>query len=76
MVCRAEEAIKQREMIKRCKEDDQQKKKKKKTQSITNCNKDKSCRFKRSTSNLEKDGASSAIFLLACIACSSFSYHL
>ncbi|EOA14575.1 hypothetical protein CARUB_v10027817mg [Capsella rubella] len=75
MVCRAEEAMKQREMIKRCKEDDHQQKKKK-TQSITNCHKDKSCRFKRSTSNLENDGASSAIFLLACIACSSFTYHL
>ncbi|AED95928.1 hypothetical protein AtNW77_Chr5g0135021 [Arabidopsis thaliana] len=74
MVCRAEEAMKQRGIIKRCKEDDRHQKKK--MQSITNCNKEKSCRFKRSTSNLDNDGASSAIFLLACIACSSFSYHL
>ncbi|KAL1207277.1 hypothetical protein V5N11_009989 [Cardamine amara subsp. amara] len=74
MVCRAEEAMKKREKIKKCKEDDLQKKKMQ--YSITNCNKDKSSKFKRSTSNLDNDGASSAIFLLACIACSSFSYHL
>ncbi|XP_021286803.1 uncharacterized protein LOC110418408 [Herrania umbratica] len=33
------------------------------------CNKGKTPKFKRSTSNLEEDGASSAILLLACIAC-------
>ncbi|KAG5234230.1 MADS-box protein [Salix suchowensis] len=33
------------------------------------CNKGKTCRFKRSSSSLEEDGASSAILLLACIAC-------
>ncbi|KAE8716001.1 MADS-box protein CMB1 [Hibiscus syriacus] len=33
------------------------------------CNKGKTSKFKRSTSNLEADGASSAILLLACIAC-------
>ncbi|OAY30735.1 hypothetical protein MANES_14G054700v8 [Manihot esculenta] len=33
------------------------------------CNKAKVCKFKRSSSNLEDDGASSAILLLACIAC-------
>lgn len=33
------------------------------------CNKGKACKFKRSSSNLEEDGASSAILLLACIAC-------
>lgn len=32
------------------------------------CNKGKSIKFKRSTSNLEVDGASSAILLLAYIA--------
>ncbi|KAI4336282.1 hypothetical protein L6164_014826 [Bauhinia variegata] len=32
-------------------------------------NKGKSGKFKRSSSNLEEDGASSAILLLACIAC-------
>lgn len=72
MVCRAEEAMKQREKVNRGKEDDREKKK----QLITHFNKDKSCRFKRSTCNLDHDGASSAIYLLACIACSSFSYHL
>ncbi|KAK7858090.1 hypothetical protein CFP56_014536 [Quercus suber] len=33
------------------------------------CNKGKVCKFKRSSSNLEEDGASSAILLLACIVC-------
>ncbi|OAY47917.1 hypothetical protein MANES_06G116300v8 [Manihot esculenta] len=33
------------------------------------CNKANVCKFKRSSSNLEDDGASSAILLLACIAC-------
>ncbi|XP_021909035.1 uncharacterized protein LOC110823063 [Carica papaya] len=33
------------------------------------CNKAKVCKFKRSSSNLEEDGASSAILFLACIAC-------
>lgn len=33
------------------------------------CNKGKASKFKRSSSNLEEDGASSAILLLACIAC-------
>ncbi|EOY22403.1 hypothetical protein QUC31_007717 [Theobroma cacao] len=33
------------------------------------CNKGKTPKFKRSSSNLEEDGASSAILLLACIAC-------
>jgi len=33
------------------------------------CNKGKASKFKRSSSNLEEDGASSAILFLACIAC-------
>ncbi|KFK26676.1 hypothetical protein AALP_AA8G278500 [Arabis alpina] len=73
MVCRAEEALKQREKVNRCTEHDREKKKK---QLITHFNKEKSCRFKRSTCNLDHDGASTAIYLIACIACSSFSYHL
>ncbi|KAG2678632.1 hypothetical protein I3760_11G010700 [Carya illinoinensis] len=36
---------------------------------IMQCNKGKSSKFKRSSSNLEEDGVSSAILLLACIAC-------
>ncbi|KAL2242937.1 UNVERIFIED_CONTAM: hypothetical protein Sindi_0411700 [Sesamum indicum] len=36
---------------------------------IAHCNKGKSTKFKRSTSNLEEDGVSAAILLLACIAC-------
>ncbi|KAL9372796.1 hypothetical protein Peur_035040 [Populus x canadensis] len=39
------------------------------TQKQIQCNKGKTCKFKRSSSNLEEDGASSAILLLACIAC-------
>ncbi|CAL0325308.1 unnamed protein product [Lupinus luteus] len=33
------------------------------------CNKGKAGKFKRSSSNLEEDGVSSAILFLACIAC-------
>ncbi|OIV89250.1 hypothetical protein TanjilG_24221 [Lupinus angustifolius] len=33
------------------------------------CNKGKADKFKRSSSNLAEDGVSSAIMLLACIAC-------
>ncbi|KAB2609194.1 hypothetical protein D8674_012362 [Pyrus ussuriensis x Pyrus communis] len=29
----------------------------------------KVCKFKRSTSNIDEDGASTAILLLACIVC-------
>ncbi|XP_047974069.1 uncharacterized protein LOC125216410 [Salvia hispanica] len=36
---------------------------------IVQCNKAKITKFKRSSSNLEEDGLSAAIFLLACIAC-------
>ncbi|KAK9090193.1 hypothetical protein Sjap_023370 [Stephania japonica] len=35
------------------------------------CNKGKACKFKKSCSHSEEDGASSAILLLACIACIS-----
>ncbi|KAH6799569.1 hypothetical protein C2S51_036053 [Perilla frutescens var. frutescens] len=38
-------------------------------QMIVQCNKGKTAKFKRSTSNIEEDGLSAAIFLLACIAC-------
>ncbi|KAK9073565.1 hypothetical protein SSX86_007889 [Deinandra increscens subsp. villosa] len=37
---------------------------------IMQYNKDNTAKFKRSTSQLEDDGVSSAILLLACIACS------
>ncbi|TYJ06006.1 hypothetical protein E1A91_A12G203300v1 [Gossypium mustelinum] len=37
--------------------------------SMIQCNKGKTSKFKRSSSNLEEDGSSSAILLLACIAC-------
>ncbi|KAG5019620.1 hypothetical protein AAZX31_06G164900 [Glycine max] len=36
------------------------------------CNKGKIGMFKRSSSNMEEDGASSAILLLACIALCTF----
>jgi len=36
------------------------------------CNKGKMNKFKRSSSNMEEDGASSAILLLACIALCTF----
>ncbi|KAK9069879.1 hypothetical protein SSX86_010275 [Deinandra increscens subsp. villosa] len=38
---------------------------------IMQYNKGNTTKFKRSTSHLEDDGVSSAILLLACIACSS-----
>lgn len=36
---------------------------------VLQCNKGRASKFKRSTSNLEEDGVSSAILLLAAIAC-------
>ncbi|XP_038682933.1 uncharacterized protein LOC119983336 [Tripterygium wilfordii] len=57
MVSRVEEAMKKKQQ--------QQQEVQKQIQ----CNKGKVSKFKRSTSNLEEDGASSAILLLACIAC-------
>ncbi|XP_065877060.1 uncharacterized protein [Euphorbia lathyris] len=39
------------------------------------CNKGKTSKFKRSISNLEDDGASSAILFLACIACTTPSSY-
>ncbi|KAK9113512.1 hypothetical protein Syun_020309 [Stephania yunnanensis] len=35
------------------------------------CNKGKACKFKKSCFHGEEDGASSAILLIACIACIS-----
>ncbi|KAL8456807.1 hypothetical protein ACS0TY_034052 [Phlomoides rotata] len=40
---------------------------------IVQCNKGKTTKFKRSTSDLDQDGLSAAIFLLACIACTPSS---
>ncbi|CAO2824707.1 unnamed protein product [Amaranthus hypochondriacus] len=63
MVSRVEEAIKGR---------NQQQQQKQMVQ-IMQCNKGKINKFKRSTSSLEEDGASSAILFLACIACAPSS---
>ncbi|KAK1427706.1 hypothetical protein QVD17_16399 [Tagetes erecta] len=41
-----------------------------KKEMIMQYNKSNTTKFKRSTSHLEDDGVSSAILLLACIACS------
>ncbi|KAJ9678044.1 hypothetical protein PVL29_022815 [Vitis rotundifolia] len=42
---------------------------------IQYCNEGKASKFKRSSSNLEEDSVSSAILLLACIACApSYPY--
>ncbi|CAN6713675.1 unnamed protein product [Malus baccata var. baccata] len=35
----------------------------------------KVCKFKRSTSNFDEDGASTAILLLACIVCAPSSIY-
>ncbi|PIN11705.1 hypothetical protein CDL12_15691 [Handroanthus impetiginosus] len=67
MVSRVEEAMKERQQeTAKGKESYQQQLQKQ----IVQCNKGKTSKFKRSTSNLEEDGLSAAIFLLACIACS------
>ncbi|XP_019056816.1 PREDICTED: uncharacterized protein LOC109116227 [Tarenaya hassleriana] len=58
MVSRAEEAMRVQK----------QEKKSENHRQITQCNKGKTSRFKRSTSNLDGDGVSSAILILACIA--------
>ncbi|TMX04231.1 hypothetical protein EJD97_010604 [Solanum chilense] len=41
---------------------------------IVQCKKGKTNKFKRSSSNVEEDGASAAILLLACIACTTTSH--
>ncbi|KAL6182573.1 hypothetical protein ACLB2K_043992 [Fragaria x ananassa] len=53
---------------------EQQQQQQKQMQYNCNINKAKVCKFKRSTSNIEEDGASTAILLLACIVCTPSSY--
>ncbi|XP_062114920.1 uncharacterized protein LOC133828859 [Humulus lupulus] len=66
MVSKVEEATKKRQLA----QQDQQQ-----HQKQMQCNKGKVVKFKRSSSNLEDDGVSSAILLLACIACTpSYPY--
>lgn len=68
MVSKVEEAMKRKQQVSQ-----QQEHKSRKEncyqQNIIPCNKGKASKFKRSISNLEDDGVSSAILLLACIAC-------
>ncbi|KAF3637003.1 hypothetical protein BC332_16716 [Capsicum chinense] len=66
MVSRVEEAMKIRQ---------QEVKNYQMQKQVMQCNKGKAKKFKRSSSNVEEDGASSAILLLACIACAT-SHHL
>ncbi|KAI3435298.1 uncharacterized protein J3R85_006223 [Psidium guajava] len=63
MVSRVEEAMKTRQQQQQHKGRDCN------HQQLMQCNKGKASKFKRSSSNLEEDGVSSAILLLACIAC-------
>ncbi|KAK4350647.1 hypothetical protein RND71_029960 [Anisodus tanguticus] len=65
MVSRVEEAMKIRQHHKQQAEVKQM---------IMQCNKGKTNKFKRSNSNVEEDGASAAILLLACIACTTSSH--
>ncbi|TMW84109.1 hypothetical protein EJD97_025780 [Solanum chilense] len=67
MVSRVEEAMKIRQQ--------QEVKNYQVQKQLMQCNKGKTNKFKRSSSNVEEDGASSAILLLACIACAT-SHHL
>ncbi|KAF4353834.1 hypothetical protein CsatB_018210 [Cannabis sativa] len=61
MVSKVEEAMKKRQVAQQDQQQLQQK--------LMQCNKGKVVKFKRSCSNIEDDGVSSAILLLACIAC-------
>ncbi|XP_006476981.2 uncharacterized protein LOC102623831 [Citrus sinensis] len=61
MVSKVEEAMKGKQQ--------QQDQHQKQQKQIIQCNKGKANKFKRSSSNVEEDGVSSAILLLACIAC-------
>ena len=62
MVSKVEEAMKR-------KQQPQQQNQQQQLQKQIQCNKGKAGKFKRSSSSLEEDGASSAILFLACIAC-------
>ena len=66
MVSKVEEALKRNK---------QQQQNQQQKQIQIQCNKGKAGKFKKSSSNLEEDGVSSAILLLACIACAP-SYGL
>lgn len=61
MVSKVEEAIKKNKQ--------QQPQQQNQQKQIIQCNKGKTGKFKRSSSNLEEDGVSSAILFLACIVC-------
>lgn len=64
MVSKVEEAMKRNKQMQQQGQNQQQQ-----LQKQIQCNKGKAGKFKRSSSNLEEDGASSAILFLACIAC-------
>ncbi|XP_015882337.1 uncharacterized protein LOC107418177 [Ziziphus jujuba] len=63
MVSKMEEAMKKKQ------QKEQQQHHQQQLQKQIQCNKGKAVKFKRSSSNLEEDGVSTAILLLACIAC-------
>ncbi|XVE54528.1 hypothetical protein DITRI_Ditri03aG0088800 [Diplodiscus trichospermus] len=69
MVSKVEEAIKRQQNHKGKDHCHHQQQYHHQQKQIIQCNKGKTSKFKRSSSNLEEDGASSAILLLACIAC-------
>jgi hypothetical protein len=62
MVSKVEEAMKKNKQQQQQYQNHQQQKQ-------IQCNKGKTGKFKRSSSNVEDDGVSSAILFLACIAC-------
>lgn len=66
MVSKVEEAMKRNKQQQLPQQQNQQQQLQKQIQCI---NKGKAGKFKRSSSNLEEDGVSSAILFLACIAC-------
>lgn len=67
MVSKMEEAMKKKQQKEQQYHQQQQQKQ-------IQCNKAKVVKFKRSASNLEEDGVSSAILLLACIACTPSNF--
>ncbi|KVI06218.1 hypothetical protein Ccrd_015439 [Cynara cardunculus var. scolymus] len=72
MVSKVEGGMKNRQQ--QWKKSQNQKSQNYRKQIVMQCNKSNTPKFKRSTGYIEDDGFSSAILLLACIACNPSSY--
>ncbi|KAL5748283.1 hypothetical protein ACOSP7_025315 [Xanthoceras sorbifolium] len=69
MVSKVEEAMKRKQQQQQQQQEHKGYHHHQQQKQLIQCNKGKAGKFKRSSSNLEEDGVSSAILLLACIAC-------